>query len=154
MLYYPVVFISCLHHLAAFPDVMGGRFFHIDVFISLASVYGAQGMPVIRCRDEHRIEIIRCCSAILRGRLFSGGKIRIENRNEAQTRMRIDFRAVDMRHAAAAEFRTTFDHDAGRFAFGMGVNDAHRLFPRQAAVPGQLFHQLRNCCHWLSSCAR
>jgi hypothetical protein len=42
----PVVLAGCLNHLSALPDVVGKRFFHVDVFACLTSHNGSKSVKV------------------------------------------------------------------------------------------------------------
>ena len=53
-----VVLGGCLHDLAAFPHVVGDGLLHVHVLARLAGPDGHQRVPVVGCRDGHRIHVL------------------------------------------------------------------------------------------------
>ena len=56
-LHYSLVPPSRFNHRASFFDVVSQRFLDIDVFACLTGQHRRDGVPVIGCRDQHRVDV-------------------------------------------------------------------------------------------------
>ena len=83
------ILAPCFDHFAAFPDVVGGGFFHVNVFACLARPDGRQRVPVIRGDNGDGVNLLvfqkyaqvpvgrRLCSGLVLDKLQSGREQRL-----------------------------------------------------------------------------
>ncbi len=79
-LYDTIVFLCCSHHLATFPNRVAHGFLDINIFSRLATPDCLQGMPVIRCRQDDRIDIFSLEQLAVIGFLANSDAIFFVNR--------------------------------------------------------------------------